>query len=130
MPINPVVHFEIYVNDMPRARAFYEAMLGVELHPLANPTEAPMEMWAFPMDAESGMTSYGTGGALVKMDGFGPGAGGTIVYFGSDDCGVLAARAVAHGGSMVQEKFAIGEHGFCALVRDTEGNVIGLHSMA
>lgn len=131
MPSNPVVHFEIYVDDMPRARAFYEGMLGATLSPLANPApETPMEMWAFPMAGEAAMTSYGTGGALVKMEGFGPGPGGTLVYFGSDDCGVMAARAAELGGAIVQPRMSIGEHGFCALVRDTEGNVIGLHSMS
>jgi predicted enzyme related to lactoylglutathione lyase len=128
---NPVVHFEIYVRDMPRARAFYEAVFSTRLAPMPNPTPGvAMEMWAFPMDRESGMDGYGSGGMLVKMDGFEPGAGGTLVYFGCEDCAVQAARAAAHGGSVVQAKMAIGEHGFCALVHDTEGNLVGLHSMA
>lgn len=128
---NPVVHFEIYVHDMPRARAFYEAVFGTTLVPMANPTpDVAMQMWAFPMDPQAGMSGYGSGGMLVKMDGFAPGAGGTLVYFGCDDCAVQAARAVAHGGSIALDKTAIGEHGFCAHVRDTEGNLIGLHSMA
>lgn len=130
MSFNPVVHFEIYVEDMVRARAFYEAVLETTLSEMPNPTpEVEMEMWAFPMDPEQGMSRYGAGGMLAKMEGFTPGAGGTLVYFGCEDCGVVAARAAAHGGSIVQEKMSIGEHGFCALVRDTEGNTIGLHSM-
>lgn len=40
-----------------------------------------------------------------------------------------AARTVEFGGSVFQEKTAIGEHGFCALANDTEGNLIGFHSM-
>jgi predicted enzyme related to lactoylglutathione lyase len=130
MKANPVVHFEIYVQDMARAKAFYEAVLETKLEPMPNPTpEVEMEMWFFPMDKETGMTSYGAGGMLVKMDGFSPGGGGTLVYFGCDDCGVQAARAATQGGSVIQEKTAIGEHGFCALAKDTEGNLIGLHSM-
>lgn len=35
----------------------------------------------------------------------------------------------AAGGKVVQPKFPIGEHGFCALCMDTEGNMFGLHSM-
>ncbi|MGF1545803.1 MAG: VOC family protein [Thiotrichales bacterium] len=38
-------------------------------------------------------------------------------------------RAAANGGTLQQDKMAIGKHGFIALVKDTEGNVIGLHSM-
>jgi uncharacterized protein len=88
-----------------------------------------MDMWFFPMDKEAGMNSYGAGGMLVKMEGFTPGAGGTLVYFGCDDCAVQVTRAAAHGGSIVKEKTPIGDHGFYALGRDTEGNVIGFHSM-
>lgn len=130
MKSNPVVHFEIYVHDMARAKAFYEAVLETRLEQMPNPTpEVEMDMWMFPMDKETGMTGYGAGGMLVKMDGFSPGAGGTLVYFGCDDCGVQVALAVQHGGRVYQEKSPIGEHGFCALAHDTEGNLIGFHSM-
>lgn len=130
MKSNPVVHFEIYVEDMARAKAFYEAVFETRLEQMPNPTpEMEMDMWFFPMDKDTGMSSYGAGGMLVKMEGFTPGGGGTLVYFGCDDCAVQAARAAGHGGSIFQEKTSIGEHGFCAVVRDTEGNLIGLHSM-
>ena len=130
MKSNPVVHFEIYVGDMTRAKAFYEAVFETTLEQMPNPTpEMEMDMWFFPVDKDAGMSSYGAGGMLVKMDGFTPGSGGTLVYFGCDDCAVQAARAAEHGGSIFQEKTSIGEHGFCAVVRDTEGNLIGLDSM-
>ncbi|WP_411870537.1 VOC family protein [Vulcanococcus limneticus] len=130
MKRNPVVHFEIYVSDMARAMAFYETVLGTTLERMPNPTpEVEMDMWVFPMDRDAGMTSYGAGGMLVKMDGFSPGSGGTLVYFGCDDCAVQAARAADSGGSIFQEKTSIGAYGFCALARDTEGNLIGFHSM-
>lgn len=130
MPSNPVVHFEIYVADMARAKAFYEAVFEIKLVKMPNPMPAlDMDMWFFPMDKEAGMSSYGAGGMLVKMDGFSPGGGGTLVYFACDDCAVQAARAAQYGGSIAQEKQSIGEHGYCALVRDSEGNLIGLHSM-
>ncbi|TGG92879.1 VOC family protein [Natronospirillum operosum] len=129
MKNNPVVHFEIYVQDMERAKTFYEAVLGAGLEHMPNPTpETEMDMWIFPFDQETGMSSYGAGGMLVKMEGFAPGGSGTLVYFGCDDCAVQASRAAENGGSVVQEKTSIGEHGFCALVKDTEGNLIGFHS--
>lgn len=128
MKNNPVVHFEIYVQDMTRAKAFYEAVLETKLDQMSNPTPE-MDMWFFPMDKETGMSSYGAGGMLVKMAGFTPGGSGTLVYFGCDDCAVQASRAAAHGGSLFQQKTSIGEHGFYALAKDTEGNLIGFHSM-
>ncbi len=37
MQSNPVVHFEIYVQDMGRAKAFYEAVLAVKLEKSPRP---------------------------------------------------------------------------------------------
>jgi len=131
MKSNPVVHFEIYVEDMPRAKRFYEAVLGVKLELMPAPTAetANMEMWSFPFDRENGMNTYGSGGMLVKMEGMPAGGSGTVVYFTCDDCAVQAARAAENGGQICMEKMSIGEHGFCAMALDTEGNTIGFHSM-
>lgn len=131
MKFNPVVHFEIYVEDMARAKAFYEAVLDIQLTHMPSPTpDMEMEMYFFPMADENDMHHYGAGGSLVKMAGFAPGGSGTLVYFGSEDCAVPLARAVAQGGSVFQDKTPIGEHGFCAIAKDSEGNLIGFHSMA
>lgn len=120
---NPIGWFEIYVDDMPRAKAFYEAVFDCQL----NQLEAPeIEMWAFPSD----MDSYGASGALVKMEGCPVGNNSTLVYFFCEDCSVEQQKAASQGGEIFREKFSIGEHGFIALVKDTEGNIIGLHSMA
>jgi uncharacterized protein len=134
MKSNPVVWFEIYVENMVRAKAFYEATLEVKLEIMPAPTdemskETNMEMWSFPMDKDAAMTTPGANGMLVKMDGYNPGSGGTLVYFGCEDCAVTTARAAKNGGRILSEKMSIGEHGFIALVHDTEGNMIGLHSM-
>jgi uncharacterized protein len=124
MQVKPVGWFEIYVDDMQRARAFYEGVFGVTLENLPSPDLG--EMWAFGGAMDE---SNGASGALVKMEGFGPGAGGTIVYFICADAAEEAGRAATLGGTVVQEKMSIGDYGFVALVSDTEGNVIGLHSM-
>jgi hypothetical protein len=122
MANNPVIWFEIYVQNMERAKAFYEAVLQLKFERLNGPGP---EMWSFPM----AMDRVGAGGALVKMDGVPSGPGGTLVYFTCADCAVEAARAPANGGKIVREKFSIGEYGFIALLTDTEGNMIGLHSL-
>ena len=119
---NPVGWFEIYVQDMGRAKAFYEAVLGVQLARLESPG---MDMLAFPMDAKA----YGAPGALVCMPGFASGANSVLIYFRCTDCAVEAAKVVAAGGRIQKDKMSIGQFGFIALVFDTEGNMIGLHSM-
>ena len=128
MKSNPVVWFEIYVQDMARARRFYEAVFQCTLQPLAAPEgdAGGMQMLSFPTE----MNASGAGGMLVRMDGVAPGGGGTLVYFGCEDCAVEQSRVQAAGGQIHKPKFAIGPYGFCALVVDTEGNCIGLHSMA
>ena len=127
---NPVVWFEIYVQNMERAKAFYEAVFAVKLEKMPAPTEEMiMEMWSFPADKDAAKTTYGACGMLVKMEGVPSGCGGTLVYFACEDCAVEAARATENGGSIFKEKMSIGEHGFISLVYDTEGNMIGLHSM-
>ena len=122
MQSNPVGWFEIYVQDMARAKAFYEKVFDGTLQKLEGPDD---EMWAFPMQDNK----WGAAGALVRMAGCPSGGNSTMVYFSCDDCAVEAARAGESGGKVVREKFSIGPYGFIALVTDTEGNMIGLHSM-
>ena len=122
MKANPVGWFEIYVQDMPRAKAFYETVLGGALQNLESPG---IEMWAFPMHD----TETGASGALVKMEGCPSGGNSTLVYFSCADCAVEASRVASSGGQVFKEKFSIGPYGFIALAVDTEGNMIGLHSM-
>ena len=119
---NPVGWFEIYVQDMARAKTFYEKTLEVTFEKLESPD---IEMWAFPFNMEA----PGAAGALVKMAGKDSGSGGTIIYFSCADCAVEAGRAAQNGGKVVKEKFSIGQYGFIAFVEDTEGNVIGVHSI-
>jgi uncharacterized protein len=119
---NPVGWFEIYVQDMPRAKAFYEAVFDTTLSQLENPG---LEMWAFPMDT----STFGASGALVRMPGFPSGANSVLVYFKCVDCAVEADKAVKAGGLIQKPKMSIGPYGHIALVMDTEGNMLGLHSM-
>ncbi|PKO37740.1 MAG: lactoylglutathione lyase [Betaproteobacteria bacterium HGW-Betaproteobacteria-6] len=120
---NPVGWFEIYIQEMERAKAFYQAVFDVELTRLETPPD--IEMWAFPMLPDG----KGASGSLVKLAGCGSGDNSVLVYFSCADCAVQAAKAVKAGGKIHKQKMAIGQYGFIALVVDTEGTMIGLHSM-
>ena len=126
MASNPVRWFEIYVQDMNRAKKFYESVFQTTLTKMDS-TAKEMEYWTFPSMI---MDQPGTSGALARMDGVPSGGMGTLVYFGCEDCAVQAARAEQFGGRIKDKKMPIGEYGFIALVYDTEGNLIGLHSMS
>jgi uncharacterized protein len=121
---NVVGWFELYVQDVERAKAFYQETFQIALERLESPG---LELWAFPNPM--GMDTPGCPGALVKMPGKDSGVGGTIVYFSCADCAEEASRAIQNGGTVQKEKTSIGQYGFIALVVDTEGNMIGLHSM-
>jgi uncharacterized protein len=129
MDMNSVGWFEIYVKDMQRAKAFYEAVFGRKLEKLDNSggsgASDVSEMWAFPGKPDSA----GATGALVKMENGPSGVGGVLVYFVCEDCTVEAGRVAKNGGKVVKDKFSIGQYGNIAFVTDTEGNMIGLHSM-
>lgn len=119
---NPVGWFEIYVQDMNRARTFYESVFQTKLAKMDMPG---MDMWTFPFQPGA----PGASGALIHMKGLESGGNSVMVYFSCKDCGVEAARAAKAGGRIHKAKTSIGEHGFFSLVFDSEGNMIGLHSM-
>jgi predicted enzyme related to lactoylglutathione lyase len=119
---NPIGWFEIYVNDMARAQAFYQQVFQHELVKLDSPG---MQMMAFSGDPQQ----EGATGALVHMPGFASGGNSTLVYFRSEDCALEEARVVAAGGRVHKPKTSIGAYGYITLVIDTEGNMIGIHSL-
>jgi uncharacterized protein len=121
MKTNPVVWFEIYVQNMDRVRLFYESVLQCKLEKLDSPG---LEMWAFPMNRNAA----GATGALVSMQGVPSGGNSTLVYFACEDCSVEEGRVITSGGRVHKKKFSIGQYGFISLVIDTEGNMFGLHS--
>ncbi len=74
--MNAVGWFDIYVDQMERAEAFYKAVLGVEMEDMVDPTGVT-EMKSF----VSIPGAYGAAGALVKAPYAKPGPGGTQIYF-------------------------------------------------
>lgn len=122
-----ITWFEIYVDDMDRAKAFYEAVFETELELMSDPSETKGDsiMYRFPGDMES----YGSGGALAKYPGYKPSSQGTLIYFECENCALEESRVEQAGGKIVKPKESIGGFGFISLIQDTEGNMIGLHSM-
>jgi uncharacterized protein len=122
MTNNPVNWFEIYVQDMARAKAFYETVFDMKMQLLNNP---PVEMWSFPGD----QTSYGAPGSLVCAPGVASGGNSVLVYFRCEDCAVEEARIAGAGGVVQRPKMSIGQYGFVTIAVDTEDNMFGLHSL-
>ncbi|HVY49310.1 MAG TPA: VOC family protein [Minicystis sp.] len=113
--------FDIFVADIERAVRFYETVLDVKLR-RATEDDRPMALFASAVED-------GVGGALVRQPGREPSAVGALVYLDADGkLDASLARVERAGGSVVMPRTDIGAPGFIALVRDTEGNVVGLHS--
>lgn len=125
MKQNAIGWFDIYVNDMDRAEAFYRTVLQREFENISDPTDNTVIMKGFVTD----MGSYGAGGALVKRGGSQPVTGGTIVYFGVQDCATEESRVSEAGGQVVSSKMSIGKYGYVSICMDTEGNLFGLSSL-
>jgi len=118
---HPIHWFEIFVTDFERAVRFYQTVLNIDLR-RENEDGRPMAIFASAVEE-------GVGGALVRQAGREPTDKGVLVYLDAD--GKLDAclgRVERAGGTVVQPKTDIGKPGFIALLRDSEGNLVGLHS--
>ena len=122
---NPVNWFEIYVDDIARARKFYETVFAIEMTVLQMPDGMEAKMVSFPWE-EGGINATG---ALVKAEQMKAGGNSTVLYFQTEDCLAEQNRVEAAGGKIFMPKFPIGEYGYCSWCIDTEGNYFGLHSM-
>jgi len=120
-----ITWFQIPATDMARAKTFYETVCGVALEKLESPPE--MEMWSFPANWRAGEIS----GAIVCGEGAVPSATGSAVFLNANpDLQAALDRVEPAGGKVLVPKTAIGMEGagHFAMISDTEGNTVGLHS--
>ena len=123
MEHNMVGWFEIPVKDMQRAKAFYEAVFQIDI---AVHEFGGFLMGWFPFAEKKS----GAAGSLVQHEDYNPSlTHGPVIYFSSKDVNDELSRVEAAGGEILQPKTQIGEnHGFMALIKDSEGNRIAIHS--
>lgn len=120
--MNPVVWFEIPVEDLERAKSFYESVFNFEM-PVSE--MGPAHMAWFP-----GGPGEGASGALFKTDGYVPSHHGSIVYFHAPDIESSLKTIEENGGKTLVPKMSIGEYGWFAQFEDSEGNRVSLHTPA
>jgi uncharacterized protein len=113
--------FDIPALNFERAVRFYETVLSCQLHQ-DNMLGAQLAM--FP--AKAGEAT----GAIMAREGVSPGPGGTTIYLkAGNDLSIALARVAAAGGKVVFPKTFIKEgFGYFAIMIDSEGNSVGLHS--
>jgi len=112
---------DIPVGDVQRAAKFYAAVLAIEVS---------IETFG---EHTMGILQHGpgNGGCLVKpMDpNWKPSRQGVLIYFTAEGRIRDAVSHVAqNGGEVLEEVVPIGPHGFRAVIVDSEGNRVALHS--
>ena len=116
--INRAVWFDIPVADLDRAIRFYAAVLAIDVH------REKFEQFDFAVLEHE----QGNGGCLIP-DAGAVSRGGILVYFNTDGRIRDAVTEVEkNGGQVLKDTHAIGPHGYRAIVLDSEGNRIALHS--
>jgi predicted enzyme related to lactoylglutathione lyase len=122
---NAISWFEIPASDLARAQKFYETIFDLKLNPLDLPN---IKMRMFPIE-----DMMGVGGAVVDSGGFHkPSAtDGPLIYLnGNPDLQKVLDKVESAGGKIMVPKTEISpEYGNMAVIIDTEGNRIGLHSV-
>ncbi|HEY4328018.1 MAG TPA: VOC family protein [Mucilaginibacter sp.] len=120
---NALNWFEISVNDIGRAKKFYEEVFGgtMEVQEMMG-----MKMAYFPIDMMSGKV----GGGLVESPYHKPSADGVKVYLNANpDMEAILAKIEGAGGQVMMPKTKISDEiGYMAGFVDSEGNHIALHS--
>lgn len=125
---NALNWFEIPVVDFERAKKFYESIFDYQM---PENQMGPARMGFFLYDSKSGKV----GGAIVHQPDFHkPAEEGALIYLNCQpDLQAVLDRVEAAGGKILRHKIAVSADeklGFWALIRDTEGNRIALHSMS
>jgi len=120
---NALNWFEIPALDIQRSKKFYETIFNIEMIYMEM-MDSKMAM--FPFEPGAGKAS----GAIVEGKHHKPSGEGTFVYLNAnpkmDD---VLTRVEAAGGKIIEAKFSIGKNGNIAYIMDTEGSVVGIHSM-
>jgi predicted enzyme related to lactoylglutathione lyase len=121
-----VVHFEVPFDDGDRARNFYKEAFGWQT--MEMPDMGYTIVTTGP-SSDSGPTEAGfiNGGMLMRQDGA---SVGPVVVVDVDSIDGALDKIGELGGSTLVGKTPVGDMGFAAYFKDTEGNTVGLWETA
>lgn len=128
VPMHAINWFEIPVNDFDRAKKFYETIFGYEM-PEQQMGNTRMGFLLY--DFQNG----GRGGAIVyDPEFYKPSSDGALVYLNCEpDLQEILDKVEVAGGKILRGKVIVSpdaQLGYWALMQDSEGNRVALHSMA
>jgi predicted enzyme related to lactoylglutathione lyase len=117
-----VVHFEIPFDDADRARSFYRDVFDWQINPMP---EMDYNMVSTGPTSDEGMPAepgYIGGGMMQRQE---P-VTNPVLTLQVDDIDAVIVTIEKNGGSAVGEKMPVGDMGFAAYFKDSEGNLMGL----
>jgi len=116
---NRAVWFDIPIVDLDRSITFYSEVLGIEVG------KAEFENFTFAVLEHKD----GNGGCLVPKATEVTHDKGILLYMNVDGrIRDAVGKVSANGGEIIEDTHPIGPHGFRALIKDSEGNRLALHS--
>ena len=119
-----IAHFMIPADDVQRAKRFYHTLLGWKIGPTKNPMD-PAKMAAMQYhDISTGAAQEGTmnTGGLYRRHM----TESILTFVEVGDIDKVLAKVEKLGGKIVMPKEMIKGVGLVAIIRDTEGNGIGI----
>jgi len=119
-----ITWFDIPTFDFDRAIKFYSAILGENIQ--IDETSLGRKFGFFPIEDTNGVA----GNILPPSGGRKPSPDGIRIYFNCEGkLDEVLGRVELVGGKIIKQKHNIGKLGWVALIKDTEGNIVGLHSL-
>lgn len=120
--MNAVVHFEVPADDVSRAKDFYTKCFGWKMqdfpemeYTMAQTTKVDENQ----MPTEPGAINGGIFQRQADMP-------HPQFYVKVEDIDASLAQVEQSGGKIVRKKTTVGDMGFAAQFKDSEGNVVGL----
>src|SRR5690349_15246882 len=114
---SPIVHFEIPVDNVKRAKAFYEKLFGWKFEEMKG-----MDYFVIKAkDKDNGID----GGMMKRKMPNQP----FLNYIHVKSIDATLKAATGSGAKIMMPKTSIGDMGFIAVITDPEGNAIGIHSV-
>ncbi|QHA91210.1 VOC family protein [Bacillus sp. N1-1] len=121
-----LVHFEIHVDDMDRAKRFYGEVFGWTYEDWSD--FAGMHYFGV---VTGGDDQPGINGALMQRQGSTPEpnqpVNGYACTMGVEDYDTIEAKILDNGGAVALPKYALPGMAWQGYYKDTEGNIFGVH---
>lgn len=120
--MNKVIHFEIPADDVSRAEGFYREVFGWKINPVPDMNYTVVHTGPTDENRMVKESGFINGGVMKRSGQF----KNPVITIAVENIDEALKIIESHGGHMMQEKIAVGDMGFSAYFKDSEGNMIGL----